>query len=87
MKKINKGLLGLMSTMLLSACGATAPVNPFVEEIFDKTTSSSDQFSYQADKVEVGTVYHFKISNRDRSYAKKASLYIADANRIESFKV
>jgi len=85
--KISNSLLCLMSSILLSACGATQSINPFVEELVEGTTSSADQFHYQPDKVEVGTVYHFQVSNRDRSYAKKVSLYIADTNRIESFKI
>jgi hypothetical protein len=88
MTKISKGLLvGVMSSMLLSACGGTASMNPFVEEIVKETTSSTDQFHYQADKVEVGTVYHFQVSNRDRTYAKKIALRVSDINKIDSFKI
>lgn len=84
MKK-SKGLLGLMISLLMfSACSRT---NPFTEESFEETTYSLDHFKYQEDKIDVGTVYHFHISNRDRAYVKKVSLYIADTNRIEAFKM
>ncbi len=84
MKK-SKGLIGLMiSILMLSACSSN---NPFTEESFEETTYFIDQFNYQEDKIEVGTVYNFQISNSDRSYVKKVSLYVADTNRIEAFKI
>ena len=85
MTKKSKGLLGLMiSILIFSACSKS---NPFTEEFFEETTYSIDQFNYQEDKIEVGTIYNFQISNSDRSYVKKVSLYIADTNRIEAFKI
>lgn len=85
MTKNTKGLLGLMFLLLMfSACRSH---NPFTEESFEETTYSIDHFTYQEDKIDVGTVYHVHISNSDRSYVKQISLYIADTNRIEAFKI
>jgi len=75
----------LMVLMLvLSACSTT---NPFIREHFKNTTYSIDQFNYQEDKIELGTIYDFQISNSNRSVIKKVSLYVADTNRIEAFKI
>jgi hypothetical protein len=70
MTKKNKGLLGLMiSILIFSACSKS---NPFTEEFFEETTYSIDQFNYQEDKISVGTVYNFQISNSDKSYVEKS---------------
>jgi len=93
MTTIIRTLTGLMAVLLLSGITVVMPDkarasdNPFTAKTFENVTSSAQQFEYQEEKVEVGTVYNFTVSNRDRSYAKEISLYISAKNRIESFKI
>ncbi len=75
----------MISILMLLASGCTT--NPFKEAFFKETTNSMNHFKYQEDKIVVGTIYNFQISNNDRSYVKKVSLYIADTNTIEAFKI
>jgi hypothetical protein len=83
-KNIKGQFVLIISIWVLSACSNNSP---FTEEFFEETSYSTDQFSYQEDRIEVGTVYNFEISNSDRSYIKKVSLYTADTNKIEAFKI
>lgn len=78
-----KMIIGLTLLLFISACNN----NPFEEEPFEETSFAEAQFEYQADKVEVGTTYHFTISNKDGSYHKNIALHVVDTNRIESFKL
>ena len=70
--------------LILSACSSK---NLFTEASFEKTTYSIDHFKFQKEKIIIGTVYHFVISNSDRSAIKKVHLYVADTNKIEAFKI
>lgn len=85
MKKNQSFLVLIISMLMLSTSSCTE--NPFKEAFFKETTNSTNHFKYQEDKIVVGTIYNFQISNNDRSYVKQVSLYIADTNRIEAFKI
>lgn len=74
----------IIFTLMLSAC---VHKNPFTKSSFKDTTYSIDQFNYQEDKINVGEVYSFTITNSDRSYVKKCWLYVEDSNRITVFKI
>lgn len=43
-------------------------------------------FRYDPARVPVGTVFHYRKSNRDGSHATRIALYVAAADRIEAFK-
>ncbi len=61
--------------------------NPFIKADFKETEYSINQFNYKEEKIELGSIYNFQISNSNRSNIKKVSLYIADINRVEAFKI
>jgi hypothetical protein len=82
-----KNLGIVLISVFVSACGLGGSSNPFVAEDFEETTRSTDQFKYREDRIKLGTVYQFSISNRDRSYAKQVALFVAATDRIESFKI
>ncbi len=50
-------------------------------------TDSTDQFQYQPDRIEIGTLYHYTKSNTDGSKPVKIALYVASLERIEAFKM
>ncbi|NIB38446.1 hypothetical protein HBA55_02555 [Pseudomaricurvus alkylphenolicus] len=96
--KITKRLLSLLCSAVLSGCGGNGLLNkiesrvvatesPFQELQNISTTVSVEQFEFQPTRIQVGTVYHFTISNRDKSYIKNIALYVADENKLESFKM
>lgn len=45
-----------------------------------------DALEFDADKVPVGQVFHFVKSQRDGTHATRISVYVPDADRIESLK-
>ncbi len=83
-KNIICPLFVITFTLMLSAC---VQKNPYTKSSFKDTTYSIDQFNYQEDKVDVGEVYSFTISNSDRTYIKKCWLYVENSNRITVFKI
>ena len=44
------------------------------------------KFRYQANKISVGTVYHYVKTNIDGTHPEQISIYVAAEDRIESFK-
>ena len=80
-------ILGLLSLSIISSCVWNGSSNPYKEENFEQISYSTSNFKFQPERIDIGTVYNFQISNRDRSYAKDVHLYIASENTIESFKI
>ena len=49
-------------------------------------TSSIDQFKYQPEKIEPGTVYHYIKSNIDGSYPGRIYIRVMDTNNLDVWK-
>ena len=48
--------------------------------------SQENRFSLDASKLKIGTAYHFEKSNIDGTHKSRITLYIADKEKLESFK-
>ncbi len=55
--------------------------------VFTQVTSSTDQFQYHPECIQVGAVYHYKKSNIDGTETANVWLCVASLTHIEVFKI
>lgn len=67
--------------MILRLASAVALV-----AIFSTATAQTSQFAFDPQKVPVGTAFHYRKSSMDGTRATRISVYVADRERLESFK-
>ena len=68
----------LLVLAALAACGPRAPGN---------AKSDASRFSFRAERVPVGTAFHYVKSNIDGTRAIRVTVYVADTGRIEVVKL
>ena len=68
----------LLVVAILAACGPRAPGN---------ARSDASRFSFRAERVPVGTAFHYVKSNIDGTHAIRVIAYMADPARLEVIKL
>ena len=81
--RLKDSLALLLAIVALTSCNQSG----FYKVQVDETTSAASQFEFHESRVPVNSVYHFQISDRQRTYKKEVWLYVADPNHIEAFKL
>lgn len=93
-RKVRK-VICVVSILLVLAVGITFavmkmlfPGMAFAKSVsFSNVTASVDKFTYQPEKIEKGTVYHYVKSNMDNSKPANVAVFIGADDHLEVFKI